>query len=71
VAANDWTFTVNEQDLVPLWASVRTDVDGKLTLRWPVGRIGFAFSKDDTPKGRGTFVDWTASGPNTAEVRLR
>jgi hypothetical protein len=71
VAANDSTFTINEQDLVPIWASVRTDADGKLTLRWPVGRIGFAFSKDDTPKGRAVFFDWTVRGPRTAEVRLR
>jgi hypothetical protein len=56
---------------VEAWARVRTDSEGKLSLRWPVDAVILSTTKDLVPSDEGVAIfKWTPAGPKPAKVRV-
>lgn len=69
-AANNKLSLITREEVF-VSARVRTDADGDLTLRWPVGRLAVS-TRDPASMiaGNPVFVDWIEDGPKQKELRL-
>jgi RNA polymerase sigma-70 factor (ECF subfamily) len=62
--------TAEQPVYVDRCVSLRTNAEGMVELRWPVGRLAVGRSETAIDNHHFTVIDWPAAGPSPAEVRL-
>jgi RNA polymerase sigma-70 factor (ECF subfamily) len=61
---------LDEFNSVDDWKELRTDAEGRITLRRPVGKAAFVANRDEMEAERIAVVGWTTEGSSTPQVRL-